>query len=176
MRKEPEGLLDGPIAGQSLTAPLGARPWQQPPRFSKPSEALSYYIERITEDEQTDQIMDILEMGVPIDLLVDTMQLGGVMEGLHSVDVGIIITPALIEAIKNMAEKAEVEHVVFGTDKNAQFAKPTEVALGMQKLRGRKKGITIIDLQEAPEEPEVEMEEAKQQPRGLMARRAADGI
>ena len=34
--------LDAPIPGQSLTAPLGDRPWQKPARFSQPDVALAF--------------------------------------------------------------------------------------------------------------------------------------
>ena len=43
--------------------------------------------------------MDILDNGVPVNTLVDIIQQGGVMEGVHSLDVGIIIAPALTEVI-----------------------------------------------------------------------------
>ena len=92
-------VLEGAIPGQSLTAPLGDRPWQRPARFTKADETLAFYIERITTPRAANQMFDILEMGVPIASLVDIMQLGGVMEGLHSVDVGVIISPALAEVM-----------------------------------------------------------------------------
>ena len=38
----PEAPLNAPIPGQSLTAPLGDRPWQKPARFSQPDVALAF--------------------------------------------------------------------------------------------------------------------------------------
>ncbi len=87
-----EPSFDAPIPGMSLTHELGARPWQNPPRYSTVEEAIQYYMPRLTSNRMGGQLMDLLEMGIPIDTIVDTVQLGGVMEGIHSVDVGILIS------------------------------------------------------------------------------------
>jgi len=158
-------MLDAPIPGQGMTAPLGDRPWQRPAQFSTPEQALSFYISKITQDRQASQMMDILEMGVPVDTLVDTVQLGGVMEGLHSVDVGMIIAPALIEAISGMADKAGVKYTRESTDIDEEAPMGSEIALTLTKMREGK------DMpKEAPVEKVVE-EVTEEEPTGLMARR-----
>lgn len=162
---------DAPIPGQSLTAPLGDRPWQRPARFPTAEQALEFYVDRITQERQSNQLLDLLELGVPIDSLVDTMQLGGVMEGMHSVDVGIVISPALAETIKSMADAAEIDYVFTSEELEDSLPTKSEVALGMQHLRSKPKGIQI-KTEEEPVEQEVETEDTK--PTGLMARRNAD--
>ena len=74
--------FNAPVPGQSLTAPLGDRPWQKPARLSTPDEALAFYVERMTKTERANELLDILENGVPVDTLVDIVQQGGVMEGI----------------------------------------------------------------------------------------------
>ena len=39
-RNEPAPTLDAPIPGQSLTAPVGDRPWQRPAALPTPEQAL----------------------------------------------------------------------------------------------------------------------------------------
>jgi hypothetical protein len=164
-KNAPAPMLDAPIPGQGMTAPLGDRPWQRPAQFSTPEQALSFYISKITQDRQASQMMDILEMGVPVDTLVDTVQLGGVMEGLHSVDVGMIIAPALIEAISGMADKAGVKYTRESTDIDEEAPMGSEIALTLTKMREGK------DMpKEAPVEKVVE-EVTEEEPTGLMARR-----
>jgi len=164
-KNAPAPMLDAPIPGQGMTAPLGDRPWQRPAQFSTPEQALSFYISKITQDRQASQMMDILEMGVPVDTLVDTVQLGGVMEGLHSVDVGMIIAPALIEAISGMADKAGVKYTRESTDIDEEAPMGSEIALTLTKMREGK------DMpKEAPVEEVVE-EVTEEEPTGLMARR-----
>ena len=152
--------LDAPIPGQSLTAPLGDRPWQKPARFSQPDVALAFYVDRITKEERANNMLDILENGVPVDVLVDIMQQGGVMEGIHSLDTGIVIAPALVEVISSMADNVGIEYTKFSTDKKKKGASSAEI---------------VFALKDEPksEMPEVEIqEEPKEEPKGLMARRA----
>jgi len=168
-KNAPAPLLDAPIPGQSLTSPLGDRPWQRPPRFPTAEQALNFYVERLTEDKQNSQLMDLLELGVPIDSLVDTLQLGGVMEGLHTVDVGIIITPAIAELVEQMAKAAEVDYTLTSEEVEDTLPTKSEIALGIRNLNEKPKGIQIVDEQE--EEVTVDEAVEEEKPRGLMARR-----
>lgn len=168
-RNEPAPALDAPIPGQALTAPVGDRPWQRPAAFPTPEQALAFYVERITDDRQAGQMLDLLEMGVPVDTLVDTMQLGGVMDGLHSVDVGMIITPALAEIIGNMADQAGIEHTKLSTEERDGKPMQSEIALTLNEIAD-----ADMKMEQEPQEaPEPQEEE---QPRGLMARRKPDGV
>ena len=153
--------LDAPIPGQSLTAPLGDRPWQKPARFSQPDVALAFYVDRITKEERANNMLDILENGVPVDVLVDIMQQGGVMEGIHSLDTGIVIAPALVEVISSMADNVGIEYTKFSTDKKREGATSAEIVFATK------------DEPQA-EVPEIEVEEdMEEEPKGLMARRAS---
>lgn len=166
-RDMPKVPMDAPIPGQSLTAPLGGRPWQRPPEFSTPDEALAFYVEKITDKRTTQKMFDLLKMGLPVDKLVDTMQLGGVMEGLHSVDVGMIIAPALHEVITGMADKVGVEYTSMTTpDEDAPT--DSQVAVVMDKLRSEEETLSVQE--EQPEE-EMPTEETQEVVRGLMARK-----
>ena len=171
LERDENPIVDAPIPGQSLTAPLGDRPWQQPARFSKADETLAFYIERITTPRAANQMFDILEMGVPIATLVDTMQLGGVMEGLHSVDVGVIISPALAEAIEGMAKSAEVKYSVTGTDPNDKKPDDTQISLALSSLAEEK-----VEASGIMEELQDEQPMQTAEPKGLMARRNSNGI
>ena len=104
-----EVMLDGPIPGQSLTAELGARPWQQPSQYSTVEEAIDYYVTRMESEEVTTQLLDVLEMGVPVTTVANAIQSSSVMEGKHTVDVGMIVLPVLIEFISLIADTANIK-------------------------------------------------------------------
>lgn len=169
-RNDPAPFIDGPVPGQSLTAPLGGRPWQRPPQFTTPDAALAFYIDRISGARQLSQMLDVLEMGVPVDSLVNMMTLGGVMEGLHSADVKSIIEPALAEAISSIATEAGVDHKLVGDEVEEDMPTESEVALTVNKIKEKDTGIKIIPEKEQPKEEE-EQEEQEEPARGLMARR-----
>ena len=103
-------LLDGPIAGQSLTAKINGRPWLNPPQYSTVDEAIEYYLERMSSEEFTDQLVDVLEMGVPVTTLANTIQLGSVMDGVHSVDIGMLVMPFIMEMIMLVGESSGVKY------------------------------------------------------------------
>ena len=166
-RDAPQIGLDAPIPGQGLTAPLGGRPWQRPPEFSTPEQALAFYVEKITDKRTSKKMFDLLELGLQLDKLVDTMQLGGVMEGLHSVDVGMIIAPALHEVITGMADKVGVKYTSM-TTVNEDAPTESQVAVVMDELRAEDKTLSVQDKKSEEEVPE---EEAEKVVRGLMARK-----
>lgn len=160
-------LLDGPIPGQNLTAELGSRPWQTPPQFTTVEEALDYYIPRLQADEVTEQLLDVLEMGVPVTTLANTMQLASVMEGKHSVDVGMLVLPVLIEMIMLIADTAGVEYET-GLQKDKTKVRGSLVSKALDRL---KKG----EGKEEEQPLEIEETEDEMMPEvtgGLMSRRA----
>jgi hypothetical protein len=50
------------------------------------------------------QLVDVIEMGVPLATLANTIQLASVMEGIHSVDVGILMIPIIVELLITIAD------------------------------------------------------------------------
>jgi hypothetical protein len=167
MAETPQVMIDAPIAGQSLTAELGGRPWQQPPQYTTVEEALEYYIPRITEPTLLDDLMNVIELGIPLTTIADTLQTGGAMEGKHTLDVGLLIIPVLIETLAYLAEEQGVEYVM-GTDIETDD-KPSSsaVALAIKKVK-TKNNEPVEEEQEPEEQMEMELEEPSG---GLMSRR-----
>lgn len=174
-----EPRLDAPIPGMSMTAELGARPWQGPPQYATVDEAIEYYLERMSSDEFNEQLVDIMEMGIPLTDLANTLQLGNVMEGVHTIDVGMLVMPVLIEMMMLIGDSAGVDYD-SGLEKKrrkditrdtlvAKVSKELQKKLNEEKKDESSKGISIEDIsnEETMEEPEVE--EVK--PKGLMGRR-----
>ena len=173
MAEEPD--FDAPIPGQSLTAEVGSRPWQNPPRYATVDEALEHYIPRITSSEMSNELLDIMEMGVPVTAIADTIQTGGVMQGLHTVDVGVLILPVLMEMLAYIAEDADIEYELGMKARIDEDKIPeSKIALSMRKMRkempeamaSEKENVTVEEpVEEAPEE------EVVAPPAGLMSRR-----
>ena len=167
-----EPMIDAPIAGQSLTAELGNRPWQQPPQYTTVEEALQYYVPRLTNPEMLDDLFNVMETGIPLTTLANAIQSSGVMEGKHSLDVGILILPVLMETMAYLAEESDIEYVV-GTNKKIDSDKPSKAAIA--------RAIAMVKKEqgESSEEPEEEMQtemELEEPSGGLMSRRNTDGV
>ena len=166
-----EPMIDAPIAGQSLTAELGNRPWQQPPQYSTVEDALQYYIPRLTNPEMLDDLLNVMETGIPLTTLANAIQSSGVMEGKHSLDVGILIMPVLMETMAYLAEESGIEYEV-GTNKKIGSDKPSQAAVARALTMVKKKKGKVS---EEPEEEQVEME-LEEPSGGLMSRRNTDGV
>ena len=97
--------FDAPIAGQSLTAEVGSRPWQNPAQYSTLDDALEWYLDRFDNDEVIDELLTVVDSGVSLATIANSMQLGGVMQGIHSVDIGVekVDTDSIPDAILNKA-------------------------------------------------------------------------
>jgi len=157
----PEVLIDAPIAGQSLTSEVGGWPWEQPPQYSTVEEALEFYVPRLTEPTLQNELMDVIEMGLPLTTIANSLQQGAVMQGKHSLDVGILVMPVIMEMLAYLAEERGVK---FNMGTNVEVDdSPSGVAvkLALKKLKA-KEG-------EPEEEPEEEIVE--EPTGGLMSRR-----
>ena len=163
----PELPIDGPIPGQSLTAPLGDRPWQNPAQYGSAEEALEYYIPRIMESDFTDQLLDVIEMGIPLTTIANSLQLASVMEGKHSIDVGILIMPVIIELLELIATNAKVDY-----NKGTELKDTGDISeVKMSKIIGRMKAKDDEDVKAPVEEPQEDEDMQEDMPTGLMARR-----
>jgi len=92
--------LDAPIPGQSLTDSPGNWPWENPPEMSDPEEATKYYVNKLANEEVMDDLSVLLGNNMPLVPLVKTLLTTGVMNGMHSIDVSIIIAPVIHAFIK----------------------------------------------------------------------------
>ena len=166
-------LLDGPIAGQSLTSELGGRPWQNAPQCNTVDEAIEYYLDRMSTEEFTDQLVDVLEMGVPVTNLANTIQMGSVMDGIHNIDVGMLVIPLIMEMIMLVAEMSNVEYEDGLKDPNRGKTRDTlltNVRAALEEKIKQKEGMLFEEEEtEITEEEEVDTEE--EEPMGLMSRR-----
>tara|TARA_R100000951_G_scaffold97684_1_gene87379 strand:+ start:1425 stop:1940 length:516 start_codon:yes stop_codon:yes gene_type:complete len=170
MVETPREKLDYPIPGQGMTAEVGSRPWQNPPQYTTVEQALEFYIPRLVSDDVYESLLDSMELGIPLTIMADSMQSTAVMQGLHTIDVGILAMPVIIEMLAYIGDDAGIEYNL-GMDKPIDEDKisDTKIALAMKRMR-EKLPQELDAREEMPEEPEA-MEEDTPQPSGLMARR-----
>ena len=135
-------------------------------------EAIEYYLERMSTEEFTDQLVDVLDMGVPVTTLANTIQLGSVMDGVHSVDIGMLVMPFIMEMIMLVGDSSNVKYDSGMENPNKGQTRDTlmnNVRAELEDKMRQKEGM----LFDEEEETEVEEEEivAEEEPMGLMSRR-----
>ena len=166
--------FNAPIPGQSLTAELGARPWQHPPQYTTVEEAMDFYAPRILEPQFRDNIVDVMELGIPLTTIANSLQSGGVMQGKHSIDVGILIMPVLIEMLSYVGDEEGVDYTV-GTEMEEEDKDKFRDSTIAKAMRNVKKVMEEEGSKPVEELPETSVEEESMaeepSPAGLMARR-----
>jgi len=170
-------IFAAPIPGQSLTTEPKGLSFERPPEIVDPVEALDLHVENMTNPEAIEDAMYFLEQGLDLVSLVEGILRSAVMEGIHSIDVSLIIAPLLHEYIKGLAIEADVDfNEGFDNperDKALEYARDTGRAKdALRKLR-KESGESVKETPtvEEPQQEEQEPEEVTPAPQGLMARR-----
>jgi hypothetical protein len=161
-------VFDAPIPGMALTHEVSARPWQNPSQFTTVDEAINFYMDRMATEEFMEQAVQVLEMGVPVTTIANTMQIAGVMEGKHNIDVGMLVIPLIMEMLMLIAENAGIEY-----DDGLSDIKDTKVSDAMLDSVRREMTERIEEVEEQPVEEDIAAENEEQEivQTGLMARR-----
>jgi len=101
--------------GYSLTQPQKKWPWEQPPRFSRPDEAVDFIINNLEKEEVEQHYLEIMFAGISIEEIVSGMVSAGFANGLFSPDVAEIIKAPLAFYLMGLANKYDVPAKVFKT-------------------------------------------------------------
>ena len=156
--------FDAPIPGQSLTMELGSRPWQNPSRFTNVDDTIDYYMERMSSEEFMVQLAEVLESGVPVTSIANSIQLSSVMEGVHTVDVGMLVLPMIMEMLMMIGDSAGVKYDKGLENPNKPILRDSTIAKAVAEYEAK---IEDRDVAEETKDEEIEDEEST----GLMARR-----
>ena len=173
-----EPKIDAPIPGQSLTAEPKSRPWRRPYQFATVDEAVEFYMPQFADDTFVTLLTEQIENGIPLTTISEILTTANVMEGRHSIDVAVLVSPVLIEAMQFVAETAGVKPVI-GTESELYntIGRDSElVRRAVNKLpKDEDMDLEEVDM-EATEEPMMEDEQVEPQTerRGLMAPRGTE--
>lgn len=161
-------LFDAPIPGQSLTDTLKNRPYERPPEIVDPEEALQAHLFKLSDPDRMGAVMDLLEQGVDLVTLTEGILRKAVMNGIHSIDVSLIIAPVIHEYIKLTADEIGIDYEEGFENKEEkrqlQYNRREMKALKMLKKMGMNEPV------EVQEEVPVEQATPEVKPTGLMAR------
>ena len=141
----------GPIPGESLTKELGNYPWENPPQFNTLDEGIDYYLKILSDEDVQDDLMVMMEIGVPIDIIADSITTGGTMNGKHTLDLAYLLNPVLEEFIKAKAEVmgltylSSFDDIKKGTKAKAEREKKQLSALLSADLKGVSKEKIMAD-------------------------------
>ena len=162
-------MFSAPIPGQSLTTEPKGFPWERPPEITDPEEAIQYHLARISEPEMLEGILDLIEVEeLDVKTLTSGIMRGAVAQGMHTIDVALLVAPVVHEFIKQGA-------IAFGLspddgfenkEEKAQYAKAKKTSLAKKMIKEMSPAAAVEAVQEASPVEQVAVEK----PKGLMSR------
>lgn len=179
-------LFNAPVPGESLTAEPRNYPWENPMMHVDPEKAMQYHIDRISTPQTMDAILTLLQLGMPVRAMTETMMTNATMNGIHSPDISTIIAPIIHEQIKQIADYAGVEYEEgFDEPEAVKQEREREILKALVRKEMNKKKNMSKESRQVMEQsletlsvPEAEYstqeaDPSEEQPKqGLMARRA----
>ena len=110
--------FDAPVPGQGLTDNPGNYPWEHPPLYTDTSEAADFVWDRLHRPEFAEQMIAMLDAGIPVEALGRIIIFNGFMEGKWTPDIAFIIAEPIMKMIATMGMKAGVKNIRMSMEHN----------------------------------------------------------
>jgi len=152
--------FDTPVPGQSLTDEPGNYPWEHPPQYTDPEEAMSFLYDRVSEPEVVEQVIGMLDSGAPVEAIVRVMTFSGFMNGKFNPDLAFVLVQPLMNMISAIGIRAGIE----------------KMALSLEDLSNKEFISGIVELKAAREKIEQTSKEIAEDmpketaPKGLLSK------
>mgnify|MGYP003670781726 CR=1 FL=1 len=175
-----EADYDVAVPGESLTGELGNKPYEQPPQMPTVEENVNFYMEQILSPQIMPQIAANLERGRRVSDFAEFLVTSGVASGRHTIDVGILVLPVVMETVALVGDMYKVEYDM-GLTTGSEESEDHFVDLAMSQLQKEEEdmepeyedvmGLDIEEEEEPMMDETMEQPQQEQQPAGLMTRR-----
>ena len=150
-----------PVPGQSLTDEPGNYPWEHPPRQTDPEVILENIWRSITTPEAVEEMIYLLESGMPVEGIARTIVFAGFMEGEFSPDLGFTLSEAIMEMITAIGMRAGVKNLKMSLEDTGN----KEFKTNMLKLKQARETKEMENM--SLDKPAIE---AKPKTKGLLAK------
>ena len=124
--------FDAPVPGQGLTDKPGNYPWEHPPQYTNTSEAADYVWDRLTQPQFAEQVIAMLDAGIPVEAIGRIIIFTGFAEGKWTPDVAFIITEPVMKMIAAVGIHGGVK----------------KIRMSMQDLTNKKSLQSILQIKE----------------------------
>ena len=165
-KKAPNNPFDAPVPGQGLTDKPGNYPWEHPPQYTDSQEATEFVWDKITQPQFAEQVIAMLDSGIPVEAIGRIIVFSGFTEGKWTPDVAFIITEPIMKMIatigitggvnkfrismQDLTNKNEMKAIMDVGNKQEEFTKASE---------GLKKDIKDLPGQKGLMAPQPQEEE-----------------
>jgi len=131
-READNNPFDAPVPGQGLTDKPGNYPWEHPPQYTDTSEAADYVWDKLTQPQFAEQVIAMLDAGIPVEAIGRIIIFTGFAEGKWTPDVAFIIAEPIMKMIAAVGIHGGVK----------------KIRMSMQDLTNKKSLQSIIQIKE----------------------------
>ena len=129
-KEAPNNPFDAPVPGQGLTDKPGNSAWEHPPQFTNTAEAAEYVWDKLTEPQFAEQVIGMLDAGVPVEAIGRIIVFSGFTEGKWTPDLAFLITEPIMKMIATIGITSGVK----------------KFRISMQDLSNQKEMKDIMDI------------------------------
>jgi len=113
--------------GHSLTDTPGKWPWERPPQFASPDDALDFVLDRLEDPMRRKDVMRMMVAGISVQEIVSQVAFKGFMQGYYSPDVAELIKPSIGVYLYKEALEEGFEPRMMSDDKEEEGMREGEV-------------------------------------------------
>ena len=135
-REEENNPFDAPIPGQGLTDKPGNYPWEHPPQYTNTADAADAVWDKLTNPEFTEQVIAMLDSGIPVEAIGRIILFSGFAEGKWNPDVAFVIAEPIMKMIASSGSQGGVK----------------KFRISIQDLTNKKEMKSILDVKKNKEE------------------------
>jgi len=108
-KEAPNNPFDAPVPGQGMTDKPGNYPWEHPPQYTDTQEATEFVWDKLTEPQFAEQVIGMLDAGIPVEAIGRIIVFSGFTEGKWTPDVAFIITEPIMKMIATVGIQGGVK-------------------------------------------------------------------
>jgi hypothetical protein len=149
MDEEKQGVgnpFDAPVPGQSLTDTPGNYPWEHPPQFTDPEEATEFIWQTLHTEEFMEQVIGMLDAGVPIEAIARVIVFGGFVEGKFTPDVGFLITEPVMKMLMAIGVRAGLNNIRMSMQDITNSKQMSDIAKIKLSKKDFEKSVKAVEL------------------------------
>ena len=140
LKEAPNNPFDAPVPGQSLTDKPGSAAWEHPPQYTNTAEAADFVWSQLSTPEFAEQVIAMLDAGIPVEAIGRVILFGGFTEGKWTPDIIALLLEPVMYLIILMAEEAGIEYII-----DAEGAREEQNVSDKELGRRAKEEISMFD-------------------------------
>jgi hypothetical protein len=108
--------LSAPVPGQSLTGTKGSMGSDRPPQYTDIEPAAEFTFRKLSNPKNRAKMVALLERGITAEAVTTTTLFTGITQGLWTLDLAMLMAPAVITQVAGLGASMGIEFEVFNPD------------------------------------------------------------